>query len=155
MILSAADWDLLDRSTGTKPKRDMVATDGHEAHARRHDADAVHHARPHARHDFDAHSGEGRGTPHLVAEWGGTAFNWLNNRARLHHARAAGHVLVQDLQRVGDADSGDIAAKAGADVIIANHTNFDGSKTKLPAMPRARPAIRIRTWSARKACCAT
>ena len=23
-----ADWDLLDRTTGTKPKRDMVATDG-------------------------------------------------------------------------------------------------------------------------------
>ena len=28
VILSAADWDLLDRSSGTKPKRDMVATDG-------------------------------------------------------------------------------------------------------------------------------
>ena len=28
IILSSADWDLLDRSNGTKPKRDMVATDG-------------------------------------------------------------------------------------------------------------------------------
>jgi len=28
----------------------------------------------------------------------------------------------------------DIAAKEGADVIIANHTIFDGSKTKLPAV---------------------
>src|SRR6187399_722540 len=28
IILSAADWDLLDRSSGTKPTRDMVATDG-------------------------------------------------------------------------------------------------------------------------------
>src|SRR5436853_467936 len=28
VILSAADWDLLERSGGTKPKRDMVATDG-------------------------------------------------------------------------------------------------------------------------------
>jgi glyoxylase-like metal-dependent hydrolase (beta-lactamase superfamily II) len=28
----------------------------------------------------------------------------------------------------------DIAEKAGADVLIANHTNFDGSKTKLPAV---------------------
>src|SRR6185295_11415726 len=28
ILLSAADWDLLDRSNGTKPKRDMVATDG-------------------------------------------------------------------------------------------------------------------------------
>src|SRR2546427_5315461 len=28
VIMSAADWDMLDRSNGTKPKRDMVATDG-------------------------------------------------------------------------------------------------------------------------------
>src|SRR4029077_15147002 len=28
VILSAADWDLLERSNGTKPRRDMVATDG-------------------------------------------------------------------------------------------------------------------------------
>ena len=28
----------------------------------------------------------------------------------------------------------DIAARAGADIIIANHTEFDGSKKKLPAL---------------------
>ena len=28
MLLSAADWDLLDRSAARKPARDMVATDG-------------------------------------------------------------------------------------------------------------------------------
>src|SRR5262245_33237687 len=28
VMLSAADWDLLDRSNGTKPKRDLVITDG-------------------------------------------------------------------------------------------------------------------------------
>ena len=28
VILAAADWDLLDKSTGTKPRHDMVATDG-------------------------------------------------------------------------------------------------------------------------------
>ena len=28
VILTAADWDLLDRSNGTKPRRDMVAVDG-------------------------------------------------------------------------------------------------------------------------------
>ena len=28
VIMSAADWDFLDRTNGTKPKRDMVATDG-------------------------------------------------------------------------------------------------------------------------------
>jgi metallo-beta-lactamase class B len=28
----------------------------------------------------------------------------------------------------------DLASRAGADVIVSNHTNFDGSKQKLPAM---------------------
>ena len=30
-------------------------------------------------------------------------------------------------------------ARAGADVLIANHTIFDGSKTKLPAMAARKP----------------
>ena len=30
-------------------------------------------------------------------------------------------------------------AKEGADIVIANHTNFDGSKTKLPALPTRKP----------------
>mgnify|MGYP001167383697 CR=1 FL=1 len=29
-----------------------------------------------------------------------------------------------------------IASAAGADIIIANHTNFDGTKTKLPALAK-------------------
>jgi metallo-beta-lactamase class B len=32
--------------------------------------------------------------------------------------------------------------KAGADVLIANHTNFDGSKTKLPAVLARKPGER-------------
>ena len=35
IILSAADWDLLDRSTGTRPKRDMVAPTGRSSHSAR------------------------------------------------------------------------------------------------------------------------
>ena len=33
----------------------------------------------------------------------------------------------------------DLAARAGADIVIANHTNFDGSKTKLPQLAARRP----------------
>jgi len=33
----------------------------------------------------------------------------------------------------------DIVAKAGADVLIANHTNFDGTKTKIPALAQRAP----------------
>ena len=73
------------------------------------------------------------GTPHLVAEWGGTAFNWSGG--------SAAYITPQTPVRFWYktySDSArrfrDIAAKAGADVIIANHTIFDGSKTKLPAL---------------------
>jgi metallo-beta-lactamase class B len=33
----------------------------------------------------------------------------------------------------------DIAVKAGADVILSNHTQYDGSKTKLPAVKDRKP----------------
>jgi len=33
----------------------------------------------------------------------------------------------------------DPQAKAGADVLISNHTIFDGSKTKIPALERRKP----------------
>jgi metallo-beta-lactamase class B len=33
----------------------------------------------------------------------------------------------------------DIVQKAGADVLIANHTVFDGSKTKIPALATRKP----------------
>jgi metallo-beta-lactamase class B len=32
-----------------------------------------------------------------------------------------------------------VGEKAGADVLISNHTNFDGSKTKLPALATRKP----------------
>ena len=33
----------------------------------------------------------------------------------------------------------DVVEQTGADVLIANHTNFDGSKTKLPALAARQP----------------
>jgi len=34
---------------------------------------------------------------------------------------------------------GEIATKAGADVLISNHSEYDGSKTKLPAVQARKP----------------
>jgi metallo-beta-lactamase class B len=34
---------------------------------------------------------------------------------------------------------GEIATKAGADVLISNHSEYDGSKTKLPALKLRKP----------------
>jgi metallo-beta-lactamase class B len=61
------------------------------------------------------------GAPHLVAEWGGTGFNFEHSRERIATYMASA------------ARFGGVVAQAGADALIANHTNLDGSKTKLPA----------------------
>src|SRR5262249_31366940 len=62
------------------------------------------------------------GQPHLVATWGGTGFNfelvpsnfttYISSAVKYH----------------------DVVAKAGVDVLLSNHTIFDGSRVHLPAM---------------------
>jgi metallo-beta-lactamase class B len=64
---------------------------------------------------------------HVVAEWGGTLFNFGPIRPRLQAYAASAERFKQ------------LAAKAGADVILSNHTVYDGSKTKLPAVLGAQP----------------
>ena len=67
------------------------------------------------------------GTPHLVAEWGGTAFNFPRTPENFK-AYTASAIRF-----------GEIATKAGADVLISNHSEYDGSKTKLPALKLRKP----------------
>jgi metallo-beta-lactamase class B len=133
IILSAADWDLLDRSNGTKPARDIVAADGQKLTLG--DTTLTMYITP--GHTYGTISTlipvKDRGTPHLVAEWGGTAFNWLTNRN--------GYITPErpdsfwfNAYATSARRFMDIAEKAGADVVVANHTAFDGSKKKLPAV---------------------
>ncbi len=138
VILSADDWDLLDRSNGTRPRRDLVATDGQKLTlgdttltmyiTPGHTAGTISTLIPVKDH----------GTPHLVAEWGGTAFNWVTNR-RAYITPDKDDAFWFRTYAASAQRFREIAAKAGADVLIANHTDFDGSKTKLPAV-RARKA---------------
>jgi metallo-beta-lactamase class B len=67
------------------------------------------------------------GEPHLVAEWGGTGFNFQHSRQRFETYAASA-------QRFGE-----IVAGAGADILIANHTNLDGTKDKMPALIARKP----------------
>jgi metallo-beta-lactamase class B len=82
VILSAVDWDLLGRDTGAwpKPKRDMVASDGQRLTLG--DTTLTLYLTP--GHTLGTISTlipvKDAGKPHLVAEWGGTAFNWIANR---------------------------------------------------------------------------
>jgi len=74
----------------------------------------------------------------VAAYWGGTAFNWLRGPAQyITPERPASFWFTQ--YAASARRFRDLAARAGADVLLSNHTNFDGSKTKIPAL-RARAA---------------
>lgn len=128
IMMSAADWDLLDQQNPPwKPKRDMVVTDGQQLTLGEttltmyvtpgHTMGTVSSVVP----VFD------NGRRHIAAAWGGTAFNFGPDKARLQ-TYAASATRFRD-----------IVAKAGADVLIANHTDFDGTKRKIPALAQRKP----------------
>ncbi len=127
VILGAADWDLLDSSGGDwpKPRRDIVAEDGYEL--RLGETTLVLHLTP--GHTPGTISTlipvTDGGRRHMAALWGGTAFNFMG---RSGEARWFG-------EYVGSAERfRDLAEAAGADVLLSNHPQYDGSTTKLPAL---------------------
>src|SRR5262249_14283611 len=134
MLASPAAWDVRDRSTGTKPKRYMVSSDGMKLTLG--DETLTLYITP--GHTLGTISTlipvKDHGTPHLVAEWGGTAFNWLNNGGRGYITPDKPSTFWFKSYDESARRFRDIAAKEGADVIIATDTIFDGSKTKLPAV---------------------
>lgn len=128
VVMSAADYDLLDRQNPRwKPKRDMVATDGQRLTLG--DTTITLYITPgHTEGTvstlFPVRDG---GSQHTVATWGGTLFNFGPIQPRLvAYAESANRFR-------------DIVAKANADVILSNHTVYDGSKTKLPAVKARKP----------------
>ena len=138
IILSSADWDLLERGTQTRPKRDMVATDGQKLTLG--DTTLTLYLTP--GHTLGTISTlipvKDGGTPHLVAEWGGTGFNWIRNRRGYITPSRPDRFWFETYSRSAERFRG-IVEKAGADALIANHTRLDGSKTKLPALAKRRP----------------
>jgi metallo-beta-lactamase class B len=129
VMLSANDWDLLDRGRPAtpRPRRDMVGTDGQKLTLG--DTTLTMYLTP--GHTPGTLSYlipvKDGGVPHLVAEWGGTAFNFPRtpDNFRIYAASA---------ERFGA-----IAATAGADALISNHSDYDGSKQKIPALKNRKP----------------
>jgi metallo-beta-lactamase class B len=138
VVLGAADWDLLDRSNGSKPRRDLVATDGQKLTLG--DTTVTLYNTP--GHTLGTLSAifpvTDHGTPHVVATWGGTAFNWMANPAPYITPERPERYWFETYSASARRYK-EITAKAGADVLISNHTIFDGSKTKLPALARRKP----------------
>ena len=67
------------------------------------------------------------GQSHLAAEWGGTVITPATPIPMLQ-------AYVKSAARFRD-----VAEGAGADVIITNHTAFDGTLTKLDALQKRKP----------------
>ena len=140
VIMSEADWQLLEgtKASWRKPRRDMVAVDGQQLTlggttltltiTPGHTLGTISTLIP----VLD------NGKRHVAAYWGGTAFNWVTNRAGYITPERPDSFwfnhYIQSAQRFKA-----LARNAGADVVVSNHTAFDGSKTKLPALATRQP----------------
>jgi metallo-beta-lactamase class B len=123
VIMSPADWDVLDKRTvGAKPKRDIEATDGQKLTLG--DTTLTLYITPgHTPGTISTlFPVKDQGTPHLAALWGGVGLNPDKERVETY---------IQSVQRFSA-----IVKQAGADIILANHTDWDRSKINLPLLAK-------------------
>ena len=125
VIMSAADWDVIDGLSGNKPARDLVAVDGQALTLG--DTTVTLHVTPgHTPGTISpVFSVRDGGQPHTVAMWGGTGLN--ADRASLEQ-------YVASAKRFAG-----LARAAGADVLLSNHTDWDGSKVHLRQLASRAP----------------
>jgi metallo-beta-lactamase class B len=126
VIMSPADWGVLDKRTnGTKPKRDVEATDGQKLTLG--DTTLTLYITPgHTPGTISVvFPVKDNGTPHLAALWGGVGLNT---------DRDAVQTYIRSVQRFSG-----IVKQAGADIILANHTDWDRSKVNLPMLAKRTP----------------
>lgn len=128
VLLGAADWDLLDESNPSwKPRRDMEVVDGQKLTL----GDTTLELYLTPGHTYGTVSTlipvrDGDET-HVAALWGGTLFNFGPDAERFT-------AYAESAERFRE-----IAARAGADVLLSNHTEYDGSKEKMPALAQRGP----------------
>src|SRR5262249_16435576 len=75
------------------------------------------------------------GKPHVAALWGGTGFNWLRSPATYITVERPDRFWFETYEKSASRFR-DIVAKAGADIILSNYTNTDGSKIKIPGLAK-------------------
>jgi metallo-beta-lactamase class B len=130
VVMSEADWQLYEKS-GEKIKatRDIVATDGMEI--RLGESRVRVFLTPGHTHGtlstlLPVHD---RGTPHVAALWGGTLFNFRDAADDPRDLRLA--TYAESAARFRG-----VVREAGADILLSNHTAYDGSTVKIPALAR-------------------
>ena len=128
VIMSPADWDVLDKRTnGTKPKRDMEATDGQKLTLG--DTTVTLYITPgHTPGTLSVvFPVKDNGAPHTVALWGGVGLNQDRDSLQKY---------IASNQRFSG-----IVKQAGADIVLANHTDWDRSKINLPMLAKRTPGM--------------
>jgi metallo-beta-lactamase class B len=126
VMMSPADWGVLDRRTvGTKPKRDIEATDGQKLTLG--DTTLTLYITPgHTPGTISTvFPVKDNGMPHLAALWGGVGLNRDLDSVQTY---------IRSAQRLSG-----IVKQAGADIILANHTDWDRSKINLPMLAKRAP----------------
>jgi metallo-beta-lactamase class B len=126
VIMSPADWDVLDKRTnGTKPKRDMEATDGQKVTLG--DTTVTLYITPgHTPGTISSvFTVKDNGTPHVVALWGGAGLN--SDKASLQK-------YIDSAKRFSQ-----IVKDSKADIILANHTDWDHTKVNLSILAKRAP----------------
>ena len=135
VLMSSADWDLLERTGGSWPKakRDMMIADGQQLTLG--DTTLRFYSTP--GHTPGTVSTlipvKDRGTPHVAALWGGTGFNFTITPER--PAAYWYDAYIKSAEHYRDA-----AAKAGADIFLSNHPSWDGSVAKMALLAKRGPA---------------
>jgi metallo-beta-lactamase class B len=124
-IMSPADWDVVERMNGTKPKRDMEAMDGQKITLG--DVSVTMYLTPgHTPGTISSiFQVKDNGKTHTVALWGGTGLN---------ADRESLTAYVASAKRFAE-----LAKQAGADIILSNHTDWDRSKINLPILVKRAP----------------
>ncbi|HLQ79426.1 MAG TPA: MBL fold metallo-hydrolase [Terriglobia bacterium] len=124
VFMSAEDWDVLEKMSAnvTRPKRDLVATDGQKFTLG--DTTVTMYFTPgHTPGTISSvFQVKDNGKTHTVALWGGMGLN--NDRATLTQYIASAKKFE------------DVARQAGADIILSNHTDWDRSKINLPMLAK-------------------
>jgi metallo-beta-lactamase class B len=134
VIMSAMDWDLVERSPEPRPKRDIVAVDGQKLTLG--DTTLALYLTP--GHTLGTMSTivpvRDNNARHVAAIWGGTAFLWLGANRSTYISREAGDRFWFETYKSSARRFREIVTAAGADVPLSNHLNFDGTRTKLPKL---------------------
>ena len=137
VVMSAADWEYLATDPGRwqKAKKDIVATDGYKVTLG--DTTLVLYLTPgHTPGTISTIIPIRDGnTRHVAVLWGGTGFNWRSGSPRYIQPKTPAAFWYENYANSAR-KMRDVAAKAGADIVLSNHPQYDNSTTRLPMMAK-------------------